>query len=400
MSIFCCSSCWNLHRSRSSETAHPTEFGQRLKSTDLLSTTSEAEVKSTYLTSEVPPEVASAQQLLRVHHVDDDHKLHNNESIPALNGNDEVLIQVCAIGLNPIDWKAPKYGWGLPSLPCVLGRDMLGVIARSSPHSTTAPSHRALKIGDVVGAVSTDYRDYRKAAFQQYAVASIHNIYRIPSSFENDHQKLASIGVAFVTAALTLGVSFGVKLFQPSHSDRPLDLLEIVRSTPQDKLAEDVYDECFSIGEEERLRRNQWLVIWGAGTTVGLFLAQLAKLAGIKVLCVADATKSGSQLVDIGVDLLVHRHDTAEAVKIIRSVTQSRGLYYAVDVVGKESAGMLQSLLHVDATRKSHLASIVSSPKESVDSVVNHKVPVKLFHEVPRLGAALMQLLEDLLESG
>ena len=41
-----------------------------------------------------------------------------------------MLVQVQVVGLNPIDWKAPDFGWGLPPLPCISGRDLAGTVVR------------------------------------------------------------------------------------------------------------------------------------------------------------------------------------------------------------------------------------------------------------------------------
>ncbi|RAL62449.1 hypothetical protein DID88_005015 [Monilinia fructigena] len=80
-----------------------------------------------------------------------------------------MLVAVEVVGLNPIDWKAPDFGFGLPSLPCISGRDFAGKVVKPPRGNSRFRS------GDIVMGISTDYRDSRKAAYQQYAVVSDFN---------------------------------------------------------------------------------------------------------------------------------------------------------------------------------------------------------------------------------
>ena len=58
--------------------------------------------------------------------------VHTRIPMPQLEDEREMLVEVQAIGLNPIDWKAPDFGFGLPDLPCISGRDMAGKVVRGS----------------------------------------------------------------------------------------------------------------------------------------------------------------------------------------------------------------------------------------------------------------------------
>jgi hypothetical protein len=48
---------------------------------------------------------------------------------------------------------------------------------------------------------------------------------------------------------------------------------------------------------------------------------------------------------------------------------------------------------------RSHLVGLTGIPKESINGVVYHSVPIKAFHEAPQLGEGLMIWLEKLLEN-
>lgn len=124
---------------------------------------------------------------------------------------------------------------------------------------------------------------------------------------------------------------------------------------------------------------------------------QLAKLTGLRVICVADVVRHGSRLVDLGADVLVDRQDPSRAVEIIRSVTKGK-LRFALDTVGKETATQLQeSLQHSKADKQAHLVGLTGLPKVRLPGVKYHEVPIKVFHSVPAFGEAAMRWLEQLL---
>ena len=316
----------------------------------------------------------------------EEYQLFRNVAIPLPINDSEVVIRIETLGLNPIDWKGPAYNFGLPSFPCVLGREYVGIVIQVPKK---APR---VQVGDVVLAISTDYRDYRKAAFQQFAIAPEANLCRLPVSVSRN--KVASVGVAFVTATLLLGVCLGLRF-----PDGP-DLLKEVRAEPMERLPEDIQKECHgSLEDNEHLRTGDWLAVWGAGSAVGFLTIQLAKLAGVRTIAIADAVKRGGLLVASGTDALVHREHTSEAQAIVRSITQGR-LLYGVDTVGKESANLLQEVLTPQDTCRAHIVGLTGLPKDSPAGIVQHKVPIKLFHEHTRVGEKIMIWMENLLRDG
>ena len=145
---------------------------------------------------------------------------------------------------------------------------------------------------------------------------------------------------------------------------------------------------------------SSWvLTSFQASSTIGFIALQIAKAAGLRVICVADAIKNGSQLVEAGADVLVHRHNTDDAIAIIRQVTQGE-LRFGLDTVGKDSAAQLQlAMRSTDGSdeRRSHLAGLTGLPKES--RVTHHKVPIKIFHSCPSVGEVTTNWLENLLQS-
>lgn len=108
---------------------------------------------------------------------------------------------------------------------------------------------------------STDYRDVRKAAFQEYAIATDYNAARIPA--KTSIHGGASLGVAFVAAALALGISFGLDFGNCEKVPGP-DLLRILRGLDPKEIPEDVREECLSsVSDSERVKPGEWIAIWG-----------------------------------------------------------------------------------------------------------------------------------------
>ena len=124
---------------------------------------------------------------------------------------------------------------------------------------------------------------------------------------------------------------------------------------------------------------------------------QLAKLTGLRVICVADVVRHGSRLIDLGADVLVDRQQPSRAVEIIRSVTKGK-LRFALDTVGKETAAQLQESLQISkGDKQAHLVGLTGLPKVRLPGVKYHSVPIKIFHSVPALGEITMSWLEQLL---
>ncbi|CAC9891086.1 unnamed protein product [Aureobasidium pullulans] len=319
-----------------------------------------------------------------------------NYPVPLPKTDDELVVEIRAIGLNPVDWKSmyacplaqlsgaanekySDYNFAIPQLPYIAGRDFAGVVVRAPAASSR------LRIGDL-------------SAFQEYAISTQHNVARLPQNVPTTHG--ASIGVAYVAAALALGVSLGLNLPKVSGQDEA-DLWEAVRKLPQDAIPIDVAAECLSsIENSERPQQGDWIAIHGGSSTSALFISEIARLAGLKVVLLADFAKHGERLGERQGSILVDSHDPIRAINVVRAITKGK-LRFAVDTVGKETAGHLVQMLQADAQegRRAHLVGLTGVPKGKVDGIVFHSVPIKLFHEVPSIGLTLMNWLEKALET-
>ena len=321
--------------------------------------------------------------------------------------------------------RCSDYNFGIPTLPYIAGRELAGTVVKSSQKS-----NGRIKVGDSVIVPSTDYRDIRKAAFQQYSIASTFNAIRIPKCLSIPSCSI--LGVAFVSATLALGVCMGVDF--SGIEDGP-DLLGLARSIASERLPSDIRQECLQgIEETERAKSGDFLVIWGGSSTCAYIAKQLARLAGLRIISVVDSAKHGLRLScteAVRSDLIVDSHDPERAIEIVKANTGS-GSRFGFDTIGSETAGHLCRALATTTSirqtlsktifsggtdseiitppstpfektsgrQRSHLVGLTGLPKIVPGNTALHSVPIKLFHEIPEVGEALCVWCEHLLEKG
>lgn len=164
------------------------------------------------------------------------------------------------------------FNFAIPELPYISGRELSGDVCQVSSSSSR------IKVGDRVSlgaeapfregellitiqviAISTDYRDPRKAAYQEFVVTFDFNAVRLPPRIS--YEEGSTLGVAFVAASLALGICMGVDF--SDVLDGP-NLLEVVKTVAPEAIPEDVRAESLNgIPEHERARPGDWLAVWG-----------------------------------------------------------------------------------------------------------------------------------------
>lgn len=206
--------------------------------------------------------------------------------------------------------------------------------------------------------------------------------------------------MAYVAAALALGICIGLQM-PGSSRERAIDLLKLVKEVPLGRLPADVVPECLAIEDRERPKSGDWLVVWGGSSTSALFISQIARLAGLKVILVVDVAKHGARLTGATGSICIDSHDPERAINVIRGIA-GNSLRFAIDTVGKQTCEHLARCFpqgRENDKRRPHLVGLAALSKERLPGVVYHSVPVKLFHEVPSIGSSLMAWLENALES-
>ncbi|KAL0059591.1 hypothetical protein AAF712_013642 [Marasmius tenuissimus] len=117
----------------------------------------------------------------------------NTRDIPT-PGAGEVLVEVKAVALNPVDWKVQKIESWLQNYPAVLGMDIAGDVAKLGEGA------EGVKVGDRVvfqGFFTNDH-----AGFQQFTKVPAEIVAKIPDSIS--YSQAASVPVGLATAALGL----------------------------------------------------------------------------------------------------------------------------------------------------------------------------------------------------
>ncbi|RCK57950.1 hypothetical protein Cantr_06487 [Candida viswanathii] len=312
------------------------------------------------------------QSILLITHLKDPLKVQTEYPIPDLQPH-EILVHNRAIGLNPIDWKGKKYGFGIYHFPWINGRESSGDIVKLGEQVDTS----SYAVGHKVIISSTSYRDNRTSTFQQYTAIDSRLVWKLPESFS--YEDGATIGVGLVTAGVILYNSFGFEL-----AEKPEQI-------------------------------NGTILIWGGATVVGLYLSQLAKIYGLKVIAIAS-TKHEEYLRKLGVDYLIDRHlSEDEIIEKIDEIEEVESIEYGVDCVSKEtSKTVLRILDHklkkeekekdeeedVKNTQvKPKFSGIVGIPKEYPETVDVRDVVIKRFHEDVSYGRKFIEITNKFLNT-
>lgn len=130
---------------------------------------------------------------------------------------------------------------------------------------------------------------------------------------------------------------------------------------------------------------------------------------------IANQAKHGMRLAKdsaLRPDLLVDSHDQARAVDIIQGSLGGK-LRFGLDTQGRDSAEALGRSMKAReevigsiptpprTPTTTHLVGLAALPNvPAAGGLIYHRVPMKLFHEVPQVGSAITLWLETLLEKG
>ncbi|KAK1229506.1 hypothetical protein PQX77_007429 [Marasmius sp. AFHP31] len=109
-------------------------------------------------------------------------------------GVGEILVEVKAAALNPVDWKIQKYGIFLQKYPAIVGTDIAGDVVK------LGEGVEGFNVGDRVlfqGFFTNDY-----AGFQQFAKVAAEIVAKIPEAIS--YSQAASVPLALATAAIGL----------------------------------------------------------------------------------------------------------------------------------------------------------------------------------------------------
>ncbi|KAI1653135.1 GroES-like protein [Daldinia decipiens] len=254
-------------------------------------------------------------------------------------GPDELLLDVKAIALNPIDWKMRDLGFFITKYPVVVGSDISGVVleAGSNVSSTFKPGTRVAAFAPTVFVQGAP--DY--GAFQQRPIIPAQNATPIPDYLSFNEAAILPMAVATTWSGWeTIGVSRNT-----SYS-------------PSDK---------------------QGLLVWGAASSVGSVVVQSAKLLGFTVYATASS-KHHAYIKSLGASKVFDYKDPGVEDAIIKAAKED-GLTFQY---GYDAAGAIPSCHTIlKALKGSGPAHLASAPRLSPDGPTTDDVETKFVAASP-----------------
>ncbi|KAG6840430.1 hypothetical protein C0991_006780 [Blastosporella zonata] len=179
-------------------------------------------------------------------------------------GPGQLLVKVEVVGLNPFDWKAQTYDFGL-SYPILLGSDISGVVEKVGDDISN------FAIGDRV--VFQGHWTPEKGGYQEYTLTDVETTAKIPSniSFES---------AATIPATITSGIC---GLYLPNPYGAGL-------TSPLDASGRERY-------------AGKPIVVLGGSGNIGQNVIQLAKLSGFSPIVTTASPRNEEHLKSLSATL-------------------------------------------------------------------------------------------------
>ncbi|PVG04011.1 GroES-like protein [Serendipita vermifera] len=223
-----------------------------------------------------------------------------DQEFPKYN-DDQVLIRVKAVAINPADWKGIDYFLKIGEK---IGHDFAGDIVAIG---NQVQSKAEWKVGDAVaGCIISGVTTPNDSAFQEYIVTPAEVIWRKPANFP--YEDAAAMGVALSTAVQAIHIRLGIP-YEPITTREPF-------------------------------------LVWGGSSGVGMYAIRLASLAGYDVVTVAS--KHNWDLVKLLGAYEVFDYKDPEVVTYIKEWAERQGLgplTKAVDTISEN--GSIQKVIEI-----------------------------------------------------
>ncbi|KAI0057238.1 dehydrogenase [Artomyces pyxidatus] len=275
----------------------------------------------------------------------------------------QILVKVAAAAQNPTDWKTAQFG---KRAGAVSGCDFAGTVEEIGPD--VEPGVRT--IGErVAGFVHGGL--YSNGSFAEYVIAGAEVIVHVPDTWSSE--EAAQLGIAPFTALQTL---------YESHTDLPTPLNPTSAPIP--------------------------ILVSGGASSVGQYVVQFAKLAGLRVL--ATASRRNLRLMrSLGADE-VFDYNEPDVMQQIWLATDGQ-LRHAVDTI---SEGATPDLVAGALGQGGGVSAVIGPVKKSYTNVKSvHSLAYTLLGndfdfpqkntatpEQKQWGKNVAKLLEDILAQG
>lgn len=133
-------------------------------------------------------------------------------------GDDEILVRVKHVALNPVDWKSVDLS---PAIEATWGCDFSGVVVKIGSRVG-----EVFSIGDAVcgAALGNNHDDNENGAFADFVVVASSLVFKVPLGMSS--QQASTLGIGLSTVGLALNHTLGLPLPQapgvlPISPDRP-----------------------------------------------------------------------------------------------------------------------------------------------------------------------------------
>lgn len=227
----------------------------------------------------------------------------------------ELLVQVHATALNPVDWKLLERA---TKADAVLAKDYAGIVIALGPETS------GWAVGDRIAGIAMGglSNPLSSGGAATYATVEADSAWHVPSNISLE--EATTYGIGGTTAALALYFILGI----PAPPNTP--------------------------GE------GKWALISGGSTQVGLHFVQLARLAGYKV--VATASEKNFDLVkSYGADKVVSYADHEAAIAEISPL----GPAFVAELAGGSSWELSRALV----TPGARYCAVLEDPKGQAEHV-------------------------------
>jgi NADPH:quinone reductase-like Zn-dependent oxidoreductase len=235
-------------------------------------------------------------------------------------GPGEILIEVKAVALNPVDYYQRDFG--MPPVriyPAVVGSDVAGIVTKVGSNVTSGPAPGTRILAFASSFYQSGSPDH--GAFQQYALAQSEGVIPLPEELSFEQGAVFPLAVmTALTAWTTIGISLDTRY---SASDK------------------------------------QAVLIWGGASSVGTVAIQSAKMLGFTVYAIASA-KHHEYLKTLGAHAMFDYKDNDVVEKIVEAVKKDGLILTTAHCVVNES---LQPTLDVlKQTKGEAAAKVAHSP--------------------------------------
>ncbi|KAJ3962387.1 hypothetical protein N0V92_000864 [Colletotrichum tropicale] len=235
---------------------------------------------------------------------------------------DEILLKVSIVGLNPHDASGKRYGLFIKdNLPSPLGVDLVGeVVSYGRDVTQYQPGDRVFAFGSPFSPDST--------GTQEYCVVPAWQSAPLPKGISAD--EAATFPLNAMTMVFALFHETGLNLRSPFGADK---------------------DECDYSAES--------ILIIGGGSATGNFGVQLARLAKFGNIIVVASKAREAQLKGLGATTVIGRAlDDSQIESQIRDVVGD-DLVFAVDCVGRGPGGQTLGVKALSSHKKGILAALI-----------------------------------------